>query len=196
MAFSPDGKLIVSGSNDNTVRLWDATTGTARQTLEGHSGAVYSVAFSPDGELVVSGSYDKTMRLWDAMTGTARQTLEGHSGAVSSMALSPDGKLIVSGSSSSSSSLFNVWWATRSVAATTPPEGYKDVERLYYSLIIYTRPRYYPFYPLLIVFLQISIQLIAEACLPEGVSTCNPTSAGWVGIQHICSKYIQCLFLF
>ena len=128
---------------------------------------------------------------------TALHTLEGHTGLVASVAFSPDGKQVVSGSSSSSSSssLFNVWWATRSVAATTPPEGYKDVERLYYSLIIYTRPRYYPFHPLLIVFLQISIQLIAEACLPEGVSTCNPTSAGWVGIQHICSEFIQCLFL-
>src|SRR5258705_8857050 len=59
-----------------------------------------------------------------------------------------------------------------------------DVERLYCSLIIYTRPRYYPFHPLLIVFLQISIQLIAEACLPEGVSTCNPTSAGCELIQR------------
>jgi WD40 repeat protein len=52
VAFSPDGKQVVSGSDDQTVRLWDATTGAALQTLEGHSITVSSVAFSPDGNLL------------------------------------------------------------------------------------------------------------------------------------------------
>ncbi|KAL5312971.1 hypothetical protein ACEPPN_019397 [Leptodophora sp. 'Broadleaf-Isolate-01'] len=98
VAFSPDGKQVVSGSYDKTVRLWDAVTGVALQTLEGHSGSVHSVAFSPDGKQVVSGSNDKTVRLWDAVTGAALQTLEGHSGLVHSVAFSPDGKQVVSGS--------------------------------------------------------------------------------------------------
>jgi WD40 repeat protein len=86
----------VSGSSDDkTVRLWDAITGKPQQTLEGHSGSVYSVAFSPDGKQVVSGSSDdKTVRLWDAITGKPQQTLEGHSGSVSSVAFSPDGKAV------------------------------------------------------------------------------------------------------
>ena len=71
MAFSPDGKQVVSGSHDETVRLWDAAIGAALQTLEGYSASVTSVAFSPDGKQVVSGSHDETVRLWDAATGAA-----------------------------------------------------------------------------------------------------------------------------
>jgi WD40 repeat protein len=93
VAFSPDGKQVVSGSDDETVRLWDAVTGAALQTLEGHSDTVWSVAFSPDGKQVVSGSGDETVRLWDAVTGAALQTLEGHSGSVISVAFSPDGNI-------------------------------------------------------------------------------------------------------
>jgi WD40 repeat protein len=94
VAFSPDGKQVVSGSNDRTVRLWDAATGAALQTLQGYSSSVSSVAFSPDGNQVVSGSGDQTVRLWDAGTGAALQTLQGYSSSVSSVAFSPDGKLL------------------------------------------------------------------------------------------------------
>ena len=64
-------KQVVSGSYDNTVRLWDAATGTALQTLEGHSDYVYSVAFSPDNKQVVSSLGDNMVWLWDAAIGTA-----------------------------------------------------------------------------------------------------------------------------
>jgi WD40 repeat protein len=74
VAFSPDGKHIVSESGDHTIQLWDAETGDMLQPpLEGHEGWVLSVAFSPDGKCIVSGSDDKTIRLWDAETGELLQ---------------------------------------------------------------------------------------------------------------------------
>src|SRR4051812_20030947 len=75
VAFSQNGKLLASASDDHTVRLWDPATGAALQTLEGHRDWVRAVVFSPDGKLLASGG-DNTLRLWDLATGAALQTLE------------------------------------------------------------------------------------------------------------------------
>ena len=64
VAYSPDGKKIVSGSNDGTIKIWDANTGQCLKTLKGHSGDVWSVAFSPDGTKIISGSWDDTIKIW------------------------------------------------------------------------------------------------------------------------------------
>jgi len=67
VAYSPDGRHIISGSDDNTIRIWDAKTGAAvGKPLEGHSRAVCSVAYSPDGQRIAPGSDGHTTHVWDA----------------------------------------------------------------------------------------------------------------------------------
>ncbi|KAG8857862.1 hypothetical protein FRB96_005581 [Tulasnella sp. 330] len=100
IAWSPDGKTIVSGSDDNTLRFWDASTGAPiGEPLEGHISAVRCAAWSPDGKTIVSGSNDKSLRFWNASTrAPIGEPLWGHTHGVLCAAWSPDGKTIVSGS--------------------------------------------------------------------------------------------------
>ena len=108
VAFSPDGKQIVSGSSDKSVRFWEASTGNELKVLKGHTDFVRSVAFSPDGKQIVSGSDDESVRVWDASTGDKLKVLKGHTYPVRSVAFSPDGKRIVSGSNDESVRVWDV----------------------------------------------------------------------------------------
>jgi hypothetical protein len=97
-AYSPDGRRIVTASNDKTARIWDAATGAQLAVLSGHDGFVRSAAYSPDGRRIVTASDDKTARIWDAATGAQLAVLSGHGGTVASAAYSPDGRRIVTAS--------------------------------------------------------------------------------------------------
>ena len=96
--FSSDGTRLITGGQEQTVKIWDASSGDLLQTLSGHTRDVLAVAVSPDGRWLASGGEDTTIRLWDAETGRVRYKLRGHIGVINSLAFSPDSRRLASGS--------------------------------------------------------------------------------------------------
>ena len=97
VAFSPDGKFLVSGSSDETIRFWDPHNCQHLSTVAVPS-HVYVVVFSPDGRIFASAGQDEKIRLWDPLTGSERAVLDGHASDIDALAFSPDGRTFVSGS--------------------------------------------------------------------------------------------------
>jgi WD40 repeat protein len=108
VAFSPDGKIIASGSRDETIDLWNAATGELILTIDKPASEVRTVAFSPDGKTLASGSADKTLRLWQVSDGQLIRALEGHAAAIRSVAFSPDGQTVASGGEDQLIKLWNL----------------------------------------------------------------------------------------
>ena len=107
VAYAPDDRTAVTGSDDQTARLWDIVTAKEIRRFEGHSAAVQSVAISADGRSVLTGSSDSTARLWNLATGAETRRFE-HSDSVTSVAFSPDGKLVLTGNQDGKARLWDV----------------------------------------------------------------------------------------
>jgi WD40 repeat protein len=98
LSFSPDGKNLLSASDDSSLILWDLTLGSLARRYTGHSDTVWSASFSPDGSQFISGSSDTSIILWDTTTGEIIRQLSGHNTPVRAVAYSPDGLHALSGS--------------------------------------------------------------------------------------------------
>ncbi|HWE60818.1 MAG TPA: TIR domain-containing protein [Chloroflexota bacterium] len=125
VAFSPNGKLLASGSFDGTIQFWDVVHyRPIGAPLRSHTSAVNSVAFSPRGTLLASGSEDTTVRLWDVATRTPDgPPLRGHVDQVESVAFSPDGAVLVSGADDHT---IRFWDVASGQALGVPLTGHAD----------------------------------------------------------------------
>jgi WD40 repeat protein/uncharacterized caspase-like protein len=119
-AFSPDGRLVVSGGDDPIAIVWEAATGRIIRRLVGHSSPVSAVAFSPDGRFILTGcgesvtsdetkaKPDNSARLWDAATGKEVRRFVGHTGRINVVEFSPDGRFVLTASEDGKAGLWNV----------------------------------------------------------------------------------------
>ncbi|MEG4446130.1 serine/threonine-protein kinase [Microcoleus sp. AT9_B5] len=96
VAVTPNGRVVVSGNNDGTIRLLHKRHGKVLKVLTGHLGPVWSVAVSPDGRTIASGGVDGTIKLWNFYSGKLIRTLDGHADGVFSVVFSPDSQTVAS----------------------------------------------------------------------------------------------------
>jgi WD40 repeat protein len=109
LAFSPDGRQLMVGGEDNKVRLLDLKSGKLVRELTGHAGPIWGAAFSKDGKRAVSGAWDQSLRLWDLETGKELRAFANVGGNVRCLQVSPDGKLVAAGFAGGGKTTLGVW---------------------------------------------------------------------------------------
>ena len=115
-AWAPDGRYLCTASDDQTVRVFDCTTGQVLRTFRGHQSYVCCCAYSPRGNIVASGSYDETIKLWDVRTARCLRSFGSHSDPITGLDFSWDGSLLAS---SSFDGLCRVWDAVAGTCIKT-----------------------------------------------------------------------------
>jgi WD40 repeat protein len=108
VAISRDGGTVVSGGNDQSVRVWDPATGQQRAQMTGHAGPVLALALTPDDAMIVSASGDLTLRLWDVSGGRALKQLAATDEAVYSLSVHPAGRTVAAGGADRSIHLYDI----------------------------------------------------------------------------------------
>ena len=108
LVFSLDGKTLISGSSDQTIRLWNTETGNPKGILKCDTNGVLELAISPDGEVLASSGRTALIQLWNLETASHIGTLTGHSGSITALAISPDGETLASGSQDKTILLWNL----------------------------------------------------------------------------------------
>jgi WD40 repeat protein len=108
LKFSPDGRFLISGSRDKTIKIWSTSDWRLIKTLTGHDDSVISIDISRNGKIIASGSRDKSIKLWSFTDGELLATLNGHTDYVFSVSFSPDNKLLASGSKDKTIKLWSV----------------------------------------------------------------------------------------
>ena len=108
VAFTPDGKQLLSGGEDNLARLWDVKTGDQIRVFTGHAKAIYWVAISPDGKLAAAASWDKFAKVWDLQTGKGIGSLGPHPDKVTTLVFLPNGRELITGCADNGVRLWDV----------------------------------------------------------------------------------------
>ena len=124
IAFSPDGRFLVSGSHDSSVRIWNLRDGSSKVIpVPRRTNAFVSVAFSPDGRHIAAGNVDNALWIWDARSHKPVAKWRGHTDRVNCIEFTPDGKGLMSGS-------YDVkYWDVSSLGTGSGPQRFPEIRR-------------------------------------------------------------------